>query len=224
MIVSFAYEACVMPISYWGNVHSYAAMLQSKQVWVEACEHYQKQTFRNRCQILGSNGVLDLTIPIDHVISQKGGIRQTLISNTTPWQQVHWKALVSAYKNSPFFEYYQDDMYEYYHQPYEILWDYLWQLQDFAWECIGWKPHILPSTDFERQVSSSTMDFRNILTPKSAKYMEEARQVLNQNPYYQVFDQKFGFVPNLSILDLIFNMGPESLCVLQEIKCQGIGN
>lgn len=212
------YEACLIPISYWGNVHSYALMLQSGQVWLEGCEHFQKQTFRNRCQILGSNGVLDLTIPVDHRNSSSEHIRAVQISNKTPWQQLHWRALVSAYKNSPYFEYYQDDLEVFYTRSYLHLWDYLWQLQEFAWECIGYKPQLNITADYQNQPLAVACDYRKILTPKSSEYMRKSVEELSKNPYYQVFEHKFGFVPNLSILDLIFNMGPESLLVLQSCK------
>lgn len=208
------YDACVLPIAYWGNVHSYALMLQSAQVWVEGCENYQKQTYRTRCSILGSNGVLDLTVPVDHQKSPTQGIRDIQISNRTPWQLMHWRALVAAYQNSPYFEYYQDDLARFYHQTYNHLWDYLWQLQDFAWECIGYTPTLHVTAEYLYPVSGMD-DYRAAITPKSAHYVETAAQETQKHPYYQVFAHKFGFVPNLSILDLIFNMGPESLRVLQ---------
>lgn len=211
------YGSCLIPVSYWGSVHAYAIMLQSEKVYLEACEHYQKQTFRNRCRILAANGLMDLTVPVLNGSASNIAIQESKIAYTTPWQSVHWKTLVSAYKTSPYFEYYQDDLFQFYDRPYVFLWDYLALQREFAWECIGWRPEMSYTQSYEQHPASGVDDFRALLSPKAQVYMEQVQKKYAQYPYYQVFAHKFGFVPDLSILDLIFNMGPESLLVLQSL-------
>lgn len=213
-----AARPCILPMAYWGNVHAYALMLHARPLTIEACENFQKQTYRNRCQVVTANGVQALTVPMDHARSDSQQMRHIAISYATPWQQLHWKTLVSAYRNSPYFEYYEEDLHALYRLKPVYLWDYLCALQDFAWECIGCQPEMNYTTEYKHTVEDGVLDYRQMLTPKSSEYVLRASELLVKDPYYQVFNQKFGFVPNLSILDLIFNMGPESLLVLERMS------
>lgn len=181
---------------------------------VEQYEHYVKQTYRNRCVIDSPNGALSLTIPVEKTDGGKCLMKDVRISDHGNWRHLHWQALVASYYNSPFFEYYQDDFRPFYERKWKFLVDFNEDLLHKCCELIDMQPVVCRSAAYEKVEG---VDYRSVISPKSADGMDE---FFVPKQYYQVFQQKQGFKPNLSIVDLIFNMGPESLLVLRDSRTQ----
>lgn len=200
-------QTTILPLSYLGPVSYYAAMLQSDRVLLEQCEHYVKQTYRTRCKVATGNGIMDLTVPIEKP-SSKSPMRDLRIAYKENWQQIHWRALESAYRNSPFFDYYRDDFEPFYTKRTEFLLDLNLGLHEVVASLIGKLPKVELTESYEAQYQEGVADLRNAFSPKEAS-------LYKGKSYYQVFDQKFGFQNDLSIVDLLFNMGPESILVLR---------
>lgn len=193
---------------YAGNIQYYSLFAHSKEVLLEKNAHYVKQTYRNRCQILTANGVMNLTIPVEKVSGEKMLDKDVKIS-PTDWQRVHWTAIESAYNNSPFFLYYEDDIRPMYDKKYDFLLDFNLELQEKLVSLLGL------TTEFkltENYIDSYENDLREVLSPK---YKGDYPN-FNPESYYQVFKEKYGFIENLSIYDLLFNMGNESILILNK--------
>lgn len=194
--------------AYSGNIQYYSVLSHFKEVYLEQYAHYVKQTYRNRCQILTANGVMNLTIPVDKVSGEKMLDKDVRISSTD-WQRVHWAAIESAYNNSPFFLYYSDDIRPMYERKFDFLLDFNLKLQEIITSLIGLDTKLVLTDSY---TESNELDFREKLSPK---YKGE-NQNFKSIPYYQVFKEKFGFIENLSIYDLLFNMGNESILILRD--------
>lgn len=176
-------------------------------------DSYQKQTFRNRCIIATTNGTQALTVPVERGVT--GLMRDVRISDHGNWRHLHWHALMTAYNESPFFEYYADDLRPFFEKKWTHLYDYNMEITHKVCELLDVHPHIAPTQEYRSLSSllsphSLLSDFREAINPKhpAPDGEFEARE------YYQVYKQKHGFIPNLSILDLLFNMGPEGIFYL----------
>ncbi len=194
--------------AYLGPVQLYTKFFTYDAIRVEAEENYVKQTYRNRCVIAAANGPQALTVPIVKPDSPKCPTRDIRISDHGNWRHLHWNALVSAYRMSPFFMYYEEDFAPFYEKRYTFLMDFNEALREVVCRLIDITPSIQRTHSYETQV---THDFRELISPKSHVVDTE----FHPAPYYQVFREKWGFIPNLSIVDLLFNMGPESILVLK---------
>lgn len=192
--------------AYLGPVSYYRAVASADHVCVEQYDHYHKQTYRNRCKILTGNGVMDLSVPVVNA-GGKMCVKDLRVAYVENWQQVHWRAIASAYNSSPFFEYYRDDFEPFFTRKTEFLIDLNMDLMRVVMDLIGLKTEVSLSDDY-LEGTSSIHDLREAFSPKSPTSSP-------LKPYYQVFDQKFGFVPDMSVLDLLFNMGPESILYLK---------
>ena len=191
--------------AYLPNIHYMAWMVSQKHIALVTDKPYQKQTFRNRTEIYGTNGKLKLTIPIVHSRTQQ---RQTdnavAIHYDSGWQKDHWKSLEAAYRSSPFFEFYEDDFYPFYHQKFEKLMDLNIALIEKILSLLDAQVNLLLS---EEEIE----EFSDLIIAKTPSKRE--------NPQYQqVFQSKHGFISNLSIMDLLFNLGPQSLEYLKEVN------
>lgn len=195
--------------AYLAPVQYYCKLLQFPKIKIEKEENYVKQTYRNRCVIAGANGPLPLSVPVEKTESLKCQTKDIRISDHGNWRHLHWNALVSAYGTSPFFEYYQDDFAPYYEKKYDFLFDFNEELRQLICTLLDITPNVSYTDVYETEVSH---DFREIISPKSKT--KDAGFL--PTPYYQVFKDKHGFLSNLSIIDLLFNMGPEGLLVLQQ--------
>ncbi len=184
---------CILPSFYLAPIDYYYLMLHSDTCLVEVYDTYQKQTFRNRCMIASADGSLALTIPVEKPLPGQNKMKDIRISDHGRWRHVHWNALKTAYQNSPFFEFYADEMAPFYEKKWNFLVDFNDDLQRLMCSWLDIKPCVLRTDRYMGEMSN--MSF----APK---------------PYYQVFRDKTGFLPNLSIVDLIFNMGPESILYL----------
>ena len=201
MTTVFLSTAYLAPVQYYCKMISFDAVL------IEANENYLKQTYRNRCMIATANGIQSLSVPIENPNTDKCLIKNIRISDHGKWQHLHWQALVSAYRMSPFFEYYEDDFVSFYERKYQFLFDLNEQLRLKICELLDIQPDVNFTTEYH---FSPPHDFREIIRPKCPK-MDNS---FKPQPYYQVFREKYAFLPNLSIVDLLFNMGPEAVLVL----------
>lgn len=195
----------ILPSFYLPPISWFAAFKSGEPIAIEVCENFQKQSLRNRCYIDSPNGKLALSIPVDKsnfLLPEdgKGGSPKCLtkdvrISHQLDWRHQHWQAFETSYFNSPFFEYLQDD----FHYIYNKEWKYLVDLNEaLIQKC-------LELLELDNSVSR-TNEYQGLtITDKELKVGNT-----EQKSYYQVFQQKHGFLPNLSILDLLFNMGPEA--------------
>lgn len=204
IILSSAYLA---PVEYYTKLYAY------DKIYVERFDHYMKQTYRNRCVIASASGPLALTIPTEKNEDLKCLMKDVRISDHGNWRHVHWNAFVAGYKHSPFFDYYADEFHAFFERKYEFLYDFNMELCRWICEQIDLQPCMMPTDDYDAE-PENIEDFRERIHPKKP-YAEYDPQFVPQ-PYYQVFDAQNGFIPNLSIVDLLFNMGPESLIVLRE--------
>jgi len=186
--------------AYWAPISYYQLAAQSDFVQIEQHEFYQKQSYRNRCTILTANGPLPLVVPIlrpHHCI-----IRDVRIDYSKPWQKIHWRAIEAAYRSSAFFEEYHADIQRVYTQEIPFLFDLNTQLWALSQHLVGISFSWDVTNHFSRP-SGRQDDYRFMIHPKEKRKPEG----LALHPYFQVFAHKFGFVSDLSILDLIFNEG-----------------
>ena len=192
----------VLSIAWFPPAEFFAILAKNSTVYLEACESYRKQTWRNRCRILTANGPMDLRVPVVHDGTRL--ISEVRVDWSTDWLRQAEYAIDSAYYSSPFFIYYRDELFALLERRPETLWEMNLSIIDFFCRKIGIAPQIIPTSDF---VLSPEGDSRDLLSPKHPG-PETVR------PYWQVFKDKFGFVPGLSVMDLLFNEGPESLTYL----------
>lgn len=200
--------------AYLAPVEYYTKLFEYDKVYVEQYDNYVKQTFRNRCVIAGADGPLALTIPTEKNEGLKCLMKDVRISDHGNWRHMHWNALVSGYRNSPFFEYYADDFRVFYEKKYPFLWDFNQGLCELVCQLIDIHPCMEGTMEYRTEFATGEDDFREIIHPK--KDYRKADMSFCPKPYYQVFKEKHGFIPNLSIADLLFNMGPESMLILRD--------
>lgn len=198
---------------YLAPVPFYARLYAADVLVVDDVSPFVKQTYRNRALIAAENGALPLTIPVVHD-GGKMAMRDVRISEHGNWRHQHWNALVSAYRKSPFFEYYADDFAHFYEEKDGFLMDFNLRLHSVVCGLLGLEREIAFLSD-EAVVTGSSVDMRDIAEPKAL----EVYDAIALQSYYQVFAQRNGFTPGLSIADLLFNMGPEGLLVLRDSVC-----
>ena len=194
---------------YLAPVPLYAQIYAGDTMLVAANEPFTKQTFRNRTVIATENGRQNLTIPVVHD-GGKTAMRDIRISEHGNWRHQHWNALVSAYRKSPFFDYYADDFAHFYEERDGFLMDFNLRMHSVVCELLGLERGV----EFleENLDECMVIDLRHTAEPKAVADVTG----YTAQPYYQVFAQRHGFIPDLSIVDLLFNMGPESLIVLRD--------
>lgn len=200
----------LLSTAYCAPVPYFAALITSPVLCFDRHEHYSKQTYRNRCSILGANGPLNLVIPVEHGNGLK--IRDIRIAWHSGWQQSHWRTLFSAYNNSPFFSHYSDEIFPFYRKKWTFLFDFNLEYFTKILFLMEEQKEIVFTEKYENTPSGMT-DHRELVKAKTA--VQLLIPDYSPQPYTQVFDEKFPFVPNLSILDLLFNMGPATALFLK---------
>ncbi|OSY87885.1 WbqC-like protein [Tenacibaculum holothuriorum] len=195
--------------TYFSPIAQYAAIFKENEVVFEVEDNFQKQTYRNRCYIYGANGKLSLNIPIKHQTTEgRKKSKDTLVENDFPWQQQHYKSLQSAYRASPFFEFYEDDLQSIFNKKYKYLQDVNIDTFLFITDALELSQKFKKTSEYIMDIDN---DYRSLAIAK--KGVE-----IDMDNYIQMFDDKFGFIPNLSILDLLFMEGPNTVSFLEKIN------
>lgn len=193
--------------TYFAPISQYAVIYKSDSVVFELDDNYQKQTYRNRCYIFGANGKLSLNIPVKHLLkTSRKKTKDTLVENDSQWQQQHLKSLQSAYRSSPFFEFFEDDIAKIFNKEYKYLHDVNIDTHLFITDALQIDTSYSKSENYE--VTPIITDYRDLAIAK--KGIE-----VKTESYIQMFDNKHGFIPNLSILDLLFMEGPNTISFLE---------
>lgn len=207
--------AVLLSSAYLPSVQYISKFLMYEHIWVEAFESFPKQTFRNRCVILGANGLESLSIPVIKSNS-KQLMKDVKIEYETPWQHKHWNAIVSAYNSTPFFEILADDFRPFFEKKYSYLLDFNQDILQCILNILEICPSMQLTSDFEL-FSDSGDNLREFMHPKEDKNQFDSH--FEALAYGQVFDHKFGFQANLSIVDVLFNCGSASYeTILKSIK------
>lgn len=204
----------ILSSAYFAPIQYYAYLYAASSVTEDRGEHFVKQTFRNRCYIATPNGSLALIIPIIRDDAAHTSMRDIRISEHGNWRHLHWSALESAYDSSPYFMYYADDLRPLFEKKFIYLVDFNEALERTLLALLSLECPINVSNDYVAAPPSGALDLRSIISPKAST---QADTLFHPVPYYQVFAERTGFLPNLSIVDLLFNLGPESRLVLK--KC-----
>ncbi|WP_018463611.1 WbqC family protein [Segatella paludivivens] len=198
--------------TYFGPIQWYQKLNRYDRCMIEQHDNFIKQTYRNRCVIPTTNGLQSLSIPVTTVADSpisKTPMKDIRISDHGNWRHIHWNALTSAYGESPFFEYYQDDIRPFFERKWEFLIDFNMEITQKMNELLDIRPTISLTNEFVSSVND-VVDFRDVIRPKHPGNDAD----FNPIRYYQVYQQKFDFQPNMSILDLLFNEGNESVFYL----------
>ena len=195
----------LLSTTYFGPVQWFQKLNRYEEVEIEQWESFQKQTYRNRCLIATTQGVQALTVPVERGSSPL--IKDIRISDHGNWRHLHWNALMSAYGESPFFEYYQDDIRPFFENRWEFLFDFNEEIRMKMCELLDIQPKVGYTKEF---TVNKNIDYREAINPKHPQEDPD----FEAKPYYQVYQQKHGFLANLSVLDLLFNMGPEGIFFL----------
>ena len=182
----------------------YFSLLMDREVWIESRENYCKQSYRNRARILTGNGIQALSVPVIHD-THKPLITNARIEYTTPWQRNHWRAIETAYNASPYYLYYKDALQPFFERRFDTLFEFNMLLLETLLKLLRIHTSLKLTTDFEMNPDP---DLRTLIHPKRSTLPDYPFKT--EQSYYQVFEDRFGFTPNLSVIDLLFNTGPEA--------------
>src|ERR1700744_1278700 len=186
------------PVAYFSKLKSY-----QPDIVIEREEHFPKQTYRNRADICSPDGKLSLVVPVIKGAKNHTVVKDVRISYDFNWQRLHWMSLQSCYRRSAYFEYYEDHLAPFYEQKFEFLFDYNQQLLEFLLKAVKLPLNLNFTQSFEFDYAG-VVDFRKSFSAKKEEDFE-------QKPYFQVFEERNGFMKNLSIADLLFNQGPQTI-------------
>ncbi|MCX6206009.1 MAG: WbqC family protein [Bacteroidetes bacterium] len=196
---------CILTdIQYFGTVNWYKMLFRFSNIQFEQYETYQKMSFRNRCMIVGSNGLINLSVPLEKGRSQKLLMKDVRISYSENWQEQHWRSITSCYGNSPFFEFYEESLRILFETRHTYLIDLNWQTFEWVTKRLKFEAPLERTDQYLEEVADNCFDARNLVKPKA---YDQVKEIVN---YQQVFEDRIGFKPNLCILDLMFCNGPSS--------------
>lgn len=197
-------DKVILSSCYFAPINYYNLLINSEEILIDYYEHFIKQTYRNRCVIYSPNGSLNLIIPLEKRANHTP-MKDVEISYDNNWQKVHWKSLEAAYRRSPYFEFYEEDFRPFYElKKWKYLVDFNQEAQELIFSLLDIKPSINFTDKYYALIDGYT-DFRNI-SPKNHQSL-----TIPHLSYMQTFQEKYGFIPNLSILDLLFNEGNNAL-------------
>ena len=209
-------SALIHPTYFPTVAHWVVIAQQQHQLVLEAQDNYQKQTYRNRTYIYSPNGKQLLTIPVTH--TKSSGYRkykEMTLEDSFDWKKQHWKSIETAYRTSPYFEFYEDDLEPFFKKEHHNLFEMNLESMEIMAACMQLEPFTYELTSEFKPTDDSKLDKRALVNAKT-------KHEYDFNPYVQVFDDKHGFIPNLSILDLLFNEGPNALNYLLNVDLNQI--
>jgi len=196
-------KGILLPALYLGPLEYFSKIKnQTTGIVIEKFEHFPKQTYRNRTSIHSPNGKLDLTIPVKKGSNLHTLMKDVRISYDADWQRLHWRGLQTSYRSSSFFEFYEDDFAPFFHNKTEFLFDFNVELMELCLKLLKINTEIKYTAEYIEKPDLE--DLRASIHPK-----KKLQQFLPK-PYFQIFEERNGFIPNLSIIDLLFNQGPQS--------------
>ena len=207
MMPSSNKQTTLLSSFYLAPVEYYTSLYRNDLVVIEVNDNYQKQSYRNRCIISGANGPLVLSIPVMKPDKDNCKMKDIRIADHGNWQHLHWNAILSAYNSTPYFQYFEDDFRPFYERKIKFLHDFNEELRQLICHIIEIESKVRYTETYIDEGDIEYIDLREKIHPKKeSDYKTE--------PYYQVFASKHGFINNLSILDLLFNMGKEARLIL----------
>ena len=206
-------HSILLELQYLGPVQYYSKFLKFESVVIEQHENYRKGSFRNRCIIASANGTVSLSIPLLKGKHQQTNIQSVAIDNHGKWQLMHWRSIQTAYGNSPFFDYYKDDFKALFEKKYELLFHFCRDVHELVLELLQIVPNCTYTNTYVKKTTVDTLDFRSFILPKN--FQQNIDPNFKAKAYPQVFEDRLGFIPNISILDLLFCLGPEAVVQLK---------
>ena len=196
--------------NYFPNIYQFTQIIKANNILFEVSDNYQKQTFRNRTYIYGANGKLGLFIPVIHTHKNRELFKDVKISYESNWMDLHLKSLQSAYRSSPYFEYFEDDFIKLYSEKEKFL-------ADFNIKCIKLISNLL-DLDLDFKISNEYVEKTNDIIDLRDLSNARKQKTIETPKYIQVFESKHGYLNNLSIIDLIFSEGPNSVSLIKNIQ------
>ena len=197
-------KGAIFPLFYLPPIEYFSKIVENKGVCIlENAEHFQKQSYRNRTSIHSPNGKLDLLVPVVKGSKAHKVVKDVKISYDFKWQRLHWMSFETSYRSSAYFEYYEDDLSVFYEKKWDFLFDYNVELLGLMLKFLKLNVDFSYSNDFQKEYADMN-DYRDSIHPKRSAEK-------SVNTYFQVFEERNGFLPNLSIADLLFNQGPQSI-------------
>ncbi len=211
----------LIEMMYFAPIEYFAIILRAEKVLIEQHEHFIKATYRNRCHIYGANGLLKLSVPIKHGKRNHAVIKEIEISYDNDWQRIHWQSICSAYRSSPWFEFYENELALFYEKRFEFLWDFNEALMFWLMEKIGIDKNKVDYTKGfvsmyqldDVPIVGRISDLRSAIIPQPSK--RKITEGFSSPEYTQVFEPRFGFIPDLSIIDLLFAEGKKTREILE---------
>jgi hypothetical protein len=204
---------CLIELHYLPSIAYFSVLLKHEGILLEAHEHFVKQSFRNRCTILTANGVQNLVVPLTGKHTLPNGkvyIKDVRIDYSQKWLNTHWRAITSAYRNAPYFEYYADDLHDILFRQPPFLYDLNLELLTICLKWLRSDIPVLETSGYEKTAEQGVTDFRNALMAKKPESLDKYYTAV---PYTQVFGK--AFVKHLSFVDLIFCQGPEARKIVE---------
>jgi hypothetical protein len=197
-------KTVLIDLHFLPSLEYFCALSRFDNIQFEKHEHYIKQSYRNRCYVNTTQGVEMLTVPLT---GKRGKVAfgEVMIDYSTRWQNIFWRTIESAYRNSPYFEHYSDDLHKIIYSNKSSIFDLNLELLSFCLVSLKWSQHLSATSSYEKVVGEPVSDLRSAITSRTT-YIK--REFYHPTPYYQVFGN--GFEENLSILDLLFCTGPEA--------------
>lgn len=203
----------LLDLQYLPPIQYFSKWVKYEEVWIEQHENYLKGSYRNRCRIAGVNGIIRLSIPLLKGKNEQQHIQSVKIAYHEPWQSQHWNSIASAYGNAPYFAFYADEIAAFYKKHYEYLFEFNKELLECILRMIGLPEELHLTEMYQKTLEADILDFRNGIFPK--KHRQKEDKAFEPVHYSQVFEDKNGFLPNLSILDLLFCTGPQAILILE---------
>lgn len=195
----------VIDCQYFGTINYSKILFRHSNIKIEACESYQKMSFRNRCMVAGSNGVVNLSVPLEKGRSQKELMKDVRISHSSNWQAQHWRTIESCYSRAPFFEFYRDGVRSLFEKKEVFLLDLNLKILEWLKKALKSTSAVSVTETYQKLYPESVTDLRNNILPKN--YLEG----YDDDKYVQVFEDRIGFQPNLCVLDKLFCGGAGSI-------------